>query len=244
MDLKNMGKFTFVAEPYITDFRGRVTIPMIGNYMLQSASEHAGGRGFGFNDMFDKNTAWVLSRLAIEMRELPKSNDAFYIYTWIEDTGKLFTNRNFEIHNADEQVIGYGRSIWAAIDINTRRATSLDVESLSAYFVDRPCPIEKPGKIAPAETDGEQEIPYSIKYSDLDINGHLNSIKSMEHLLDLFDLDTYTHKEITRFEIAYHAEGRYGMDLGLFRKEVAPDQYATAIMHEGKAICRAAIHWK
>lgn len=63
-DKSKIGEFHFVTEPYLLDFRGRVTIPMIGNYLIHVASSHAAERGFGFNDMSERHTAWVLSRLA------------------------------------------------------------------------------------------------------------------------------------------------------------------------------------
>ena len=69
------------------DFRGRVTLPMIGNYLIHAASSHAGERGFGFNDMSERHTAWVLSRLAIEMKEYPTAFDKINLYTWIDEVG-------------------------------------------------------------------------------------------------------------------------------------------------------------
>ena len=69
--MEKVGLFHFVAEPYLMDFRGRVTLPMIGNYLIHAASSHAGERGFGFNDMSERHTAWVLSRLAIEDASSP-----------------------------------------------------------------------------------------------------------------------------------------------------------------------------
>ncbi len=238
-----LGEFHFITESYLLDFRGRITIPMIGTYLLHAASIHAAQRGFGFTDMDNKHTAWVLSRLAIEINDYPGMSEDITLYTWIEDAARLFTNRCFELVNADGKPFGYARSIWAAIDIETRRPTPLDIEALNVYKVDRPCPIEKPGKITPVENDTPGE-PYQVKYSDLDVNGHLNSIKYMEHLLDMFDIQLYKEKEISRFEIAYQAEGKYGMPLTLHAAETSPDKYSMAISHEEKAICRAAVTWK
>ena len=56
--MEKVGLFHFVAEPYLMDFRGRVTLPMIGNYLIHAASSHAGERGFGFNGMSERHTAW------------------------------------------------------------------------------------------------------------------------------------------------------------------------------------------
>ncbi|MDR0575493.1 MAG: acyl-[acyl-carrier-protein] thioesterase [Tannerella sp.] len=240
--LEKIGKFYFETESYLLDFRGRVTIPMIGNYLLHAASNHASQRGFGFNDMTERHTAWVLSRLAIEMSRYPEMSEPVTLYTWIDEVGRLFTSRCFELTDRAGAPVAYARSIWAAIDIQTRRLTPLDVEALSIYLSDRICPIEKPGKIAAIETESDG-VPYQAKYSDLDINGHFNSIKYMEHLLDLFELDLFREKEVRRFEISYLSEGRYGMPLTLHKKETEPDKYQMAICFEEKAICRASATW-
>ncbi len=243
METSKVGEFHFVTESYLLDFRGRITIPMIGTYLLHAASIHADQRGFGFSDMNNKHTAWVLSRLAIEITEYPGMSEKITLYTWIEDAARLFTNRCFELVNAEGKSFGYARSIWAAIDMETRRPTPLDIEGLNVYKAERPCPIEKPGKIMPVESN-TTGVPYQIKYSDLDVNGHLNSIKYMEHLLDMFDITIYKQKQIKRFEIAYMSEGRYGMDLSLYKAEISPDKYNMAICHEDKAISRAAVTWE
>ena len=52
--MEKVGLFHFVAEPYLMDFRGRVTLPMIGNYLIHAASSHAGERVFS-NKKFCRN---------------------------------------------------------------------------------------------------------------------------------------------------------------------------------------------
>jgi acyl-ACP thioesterase len=243
MEKSKTGEFHFVTESYLLDFRGRISIPMIGTYLLHAASIHAAQRGFGFNDMNSSHTAWVLSRLAIEMDDYPGMSEEITLYTWIEEAGRLFTNRCFELVNAEGKTFGFARSIWAAIDMETRRPVPLDVEALNIYKVDRPCPIEKPGKILPIEHEAPG-VPYEVKYSDLDVNGHLNSIKYMEHLLDMFDIAMYKEKAISRFEIAYLSEGRYGMPLTFHTMETSTGKYSQAICYEEKAISRAAVVWR
>ena len=45
MEKNKVGEFHFVTESYLMDFRGRITIPMIGTYLLHAASCHAADRG-------------------------------------------------------------------------------------------------------------------------------------------------------------------------------------------------------
>lgn len=241
--MEKEGLFHFNTESYLLDFRGRIPLPMIGNYLLHAASSHAGERGFGYSDMTEKHTAWVLSRMAIEIYAYPAMSEAMTVVTWVGDVGRLFTERCFELQNGEGKPFGFARSIWAAIDLETRRPTLLDVEGLSSFISERPCPIAKPGKILPVESETEG-ISFIVKYSDLDINGHLNSIKYIEHLLDNFDIKLFEAKEVSRFEIGYQAEGHYGMELKVHSAKTENAHYNMAITHEGKAICRASVTWK
>lgn len=240
--MEKIGKYQFDIESYQLDFQGRIPIPMIGNYLLHAASAHADKRGFGYSEMTEKKTAWVLSRLAIEVNEYPVLAGEIVVNTWVDEVNRLFTSRCFELQRGG-QTFGYARSIWAAIDLETRRPTLLDNSGIQAYISDYLCPIAKPGKIIPVENKSEA-VPYIVRYSDLDINGHLNSIKYMEHLLNMFDIEMFKEKTVGRFEIAYQSEGMYGMPLELHKLETAPGKFDMAICHEGKAICRAAVTWK
>ncbi|MDR1499540.1 MAG: acyl-[acyl-carrier-protein] thioesterase [Tannerellaceae bacterium] len=234
------GAYHFTVDSDMVDIRRQITIPAIGAKLLDAATVHAEGRGFGYLDMLGRNTAWVLSRLVISMSRRPSLGEDVTVYTWIEGASGMFTYRSFEMVSAVGGVFGYARSVWAAIDIDSRRPTPLDTDSLNRYRVERSCPIDKPSRIAHVEgiTKGR---PYVVRYSDLDINGHLNSIRYIERLLDMFDIAFFTGKDITRFEVAYMAEGIYGMSLSIHLSEAANDVYNMAVCHGGKAICRAAV---
>jgi putative acyl-ACP thioesterase len=79
------------------------------------------------------------------------------------------------------------------------------------------CPIEKFSRV---KVTGEEELLRSINtyYNDVDVNGHINSVKYIEHLLDLWDLDWYRTHFIKRFEIAYVAEAHHGDQLNFYRE--------------------------
>ena len=56
-------------------------------------------------------------------------------------------------------------------------------------------------------------------YSDVDVNGHINSVKYIEHIFDLWDLDWYLQHTIKRLEIAYVAESHQGDRLHFYREQ-------------------------
>ena len=226
MDDHKIGTYNFVAEPFHVDFTGKLTMGVLGNHLLNCAGFHAAERGFGIAEMNENHYTWVLSRLAIELEDMPHQYEPFSIYTWIENVYRLFTDRNFELVNKDGKTIGYARSVWAMISMETRKPADLIAlhgEGLNQYASDRECPIAKPGRIK-VTTDTPAEV-YQTRYSDIDINGHVNSIKYIEHILDLFQMDTFKVKQVKRFEMAYVAESYYGDALSFYLEEKNENEY-------------------
>ncbi|MBR5612661.1 MAG: acyl-[Bacteroidaceae bacterium] len=226
MSENKIGNYKFVAEPFHVDFTGRLTMGVLGNHLLNCAGFHASERGFGIAEINENHYTWVLSRLAIELEDMPRQYEDFSIQTWIENVYRLFTDRNFELLDKNGKTIGYARSVWAMISMETRKPADLFTlhgESLNQYASDRECPISKPGRIKVA-TDEPVSV-YQTRYSDIDINGHVNSIKYIEHILDLFPMETFKEKQIKRFEMAYVAESYYGDALHFYLEEKGENEF-------------------
>ena len=235
--MNKIGTYRFVAEPFHVDFTGRLTMGILGNHLLNCAGFHAAERGFGIAEVNENHYTWVLSRLAIELDEMPRQYEEFSIETWVENVYRLFTDRNFAILDKKGNAIGYARSVWAMISMETRKPAdllTLHGGNITDYVCDRPCPIDKPRRIKVTTEIPEAEI--QTKYSDIDINGHVNSIRYIEHILNLFTLETFREKHIRRFEIAYVAESYYGDTLTFYREEVAPDEYDIEVRKNGTEV--------
>lgn len=238
-----IGTYEFVAEPFHVDFNGQLTMGVLGNHLLNCAGFHANDRGFGMATLNEENYTWVLSRLAIELKDMPYQYEKFSIQTWVENVYRLFTDRNFAILNKDGKTIGYARSVWAMINLNTRKPAdllSMHGGNIVDYICDKDCPIDKPSRI---KVDSQEPATSLIaKYSDIDINGHVNSIRYIEHILDLFPIEFYKAMRIKRFEIAYVAESYYGDELKLFKEEVAPCEYNIEVKKNGTdVVCRGKV---
>lgn len=238
-----IGTYQFVAEPFHVDFNGRLTMGVLGNHLLNCAGFHANDRGFGIATLNEDNYTWVLSRLAIELDEMPYQYENFSVQTWVENVYRLFTDRNFAIIDKDGKKIGYARSVWAMINLNTRKPAdllTLHGGSIVDYVCDEPCPIEKPSRIK--VTSDQPIATLTAKYSDIDINGHVNSIRYIEHILDLFPIELYKTKRIRRFEMAYVAEGYFGDELSFFCDEVNANEFHVEVKKNGnEVVCRSKV---
>ena len=79
----------------------------------------------------------------------------------------------------------------------------------------------------------------------MDINGHINSVKYIEHVLDLWDIDWYREHRIRRFEIAYVAEAHAGDQLRFYREQTGDGEFCVRIVRTDGAdeveCCRSKV---
>lgn len=222
--LSNIGSYPFLAEPFHCDFSKRLFIGHLGNHLLNAADYHSSERGYGMDYLNTINKTWVLSRLAIEMDEMPEMYTRFNVESWVDGVMKFFTSRNFKVIGEDGTVYGYGKSVWAMIDTETRQPTDIFAirDGLIKEYVEteHECPIEKSSRVKMGD-DAELVRTIPTYYNDVDINGHINSVKYIEHVMDLWDLDWYKAHRVKRFEIAYIAESHQGDNLSFYRSENA-----------------------
>ena len=241
MERKISSEFAFKVLPFEVDFRGKITLPHLTNYMLVAAGYHAEECGFGFLKINQSNHSWVLSRLVIEMFNYPEYYDEISIDTWVENVIRTFSMRNFAILNKNGQALGYARTVWAMIDQNTRKPVDLTQTNISEIINnDKECPIEKLGKI-PFLT-GEPHETFTIKYSDIDINQHFNSGKYVEHVIDAFLIYKFKKRDIRRFEIEFMNEGGFNETVSLYKQENPDNEFFIELKNEnGHTLCKSRI---
>ena len=250
--MEKTGRYTFLAEPFHCDFSHRLFMGHLGNHLLNAADFHSADRNFGMTRLNPIHRTWVLSRLAIEMDEMPAQYSRFTVETWVESAMRYFTNRNFHVVAEDGRTLGYGRSVWAMIDTDTRQPVDILAERdgiITQYIeTDEPCPIEPFQRVKLSKNGAECRRIVETRYSDVDVNGHINSVKYIEHILNLWGLDFYKTNRLKRFDIAYVAESHYGDLLHLYVEEVAAGEFCVQVMkqtpdagEELKEVCRCKV---
>lgn len=239
-------KFQFIIYPQETDFTGQITLCAIGNHILNAAGLAAEELNFGIKKVQAENLTWVLSRLVIEMKRYPLQNELITVDTWIEDCNKLTSARNFKLYDAEHNIIGYACVLWAIIDMTTRRPINLQEKTeLQKYIIPESLPIERPVRIdeIPSEAIGVKHI---VKYSDIDFNGHTNSMKYIEWMINCIPLEVFRGRYIQRCEVNYVHEVVYNEEVIIYCSE-EPTEMLTVFdvkSTNGKSCCKAKFLWQ
>lgn len=241
---EKIGKYAFAVEPFSEDFSGRLSWKFLGNHLLRCASLHAHEHGFGYEAMMQSRHVWVLSRLVVDLEDMPRTGDAYVIDTWVAKIYRQFTDRLYRISGDGGRTFGYAISTWALIDIDNRQAadfSSLPCGDFSQMMTETGVPVKGAGRVRVKSTEAVGRVTAS--YSDLDINGHVNSIRYIEMILDLFSRELCENRlTVKRIEMAYCSESYCGETLEFYHDAGADGvHYVEVRKANGEVVVKAAV---
>ncbi len=235
-------QYKFQILPQEVNLRGQLRLVALESYLLNVAGFAAQENGFGSMGMMDRGVTWVLSRLAVEMQRLPKQYEWMSVETWVQDYGRLSTTRNFVVRGGDGAVIGYATSQWALIDMSSRHPVDLrNYPEFTTFATGETVQIEPPARVT-VKPEMQCVGEHKVVYSDIDFNGHTNSMKYVEWLLDTIEPDFHYQHRVARFDINYVHEITQGQTASLLRTEVSDEMDFEVVCGENVA-CRARIRW-
>ena len=184
------------------------------NYLLEVAGTVADDLGFGIQVLHPRGLTWILTRLSVEMYELPTHCQKVRFETWIESNAHMLSTRNFRIYKQGSEeewiLIGQCKSVWAVLDLEKREIVNCFDDPMFEGCVDGEV-IEMPRvrmTTIPEPTGCE---PHKVVYSDIDYNGHCNSCRYLQAMTDAYLPDYYGKK--VRLDINYSKEAMLGETL-------------------------------
>ena len=217
-----MAKYNYEYEIKYQEVDGKKRLRLFNleNYLLEVAGTVADDLGFGIATLHPRGLTWILTRLSIEMYQLPTHCQKVRFETWIESNAHMLSTRDFRIYAkpsafspqpSDEwMLIGQCKSVWAVLDMQKREIVNIFDDPMFAGCVD--------GEVLDLPRVRMTTIPeptgcavHKVVYSDIDYNGHCNSCRYLQAMTDAYLPDYYGKK--VRLDINYSKEAMPGEEL-------------------------------
>jgi acyl-ACP thioesterase len=175
------------------------------NLLQLTAASHSEIGGISFSDMQEFNQAWVLSRMRVEITELPKWKDIVTVKTWINTLENSRSVRALEMYVNGKKIVG-SETFWAVFNTKTRRpeALALPFEHFVLYPENKA--TEKTFSKININHDTEIVFEKTVSLSDLDIVNHVNNVKYLEWCLDFVEEKLILNQKIKSFEMNFLKE--------------------------------------
>lgn len=191
------------------DGKKRLRLFNLENYLLEVAGTVADELGFGIQVLHPRGLTWILTRLSVEMYEMPTHCEKVRFETWIENNVHMLSTRNFRIYSGDK-LIGQCKSVWAVLDLEKREIVNCFDDPIFEGCVDGEV-IEMPRVRMTTIPEPTGSAPHKIVYSDIDYNGHCNSCRYLQAMTDAYLPDYYG--KTVRLDINYSKEAMLGETL-------------------------------
>ena len=243
--MKENNIYEYVVPAHDVDGKMHFRLVALERALLAASGKDADLHGFGsLNLIGGEGITWVLLKFAVEINSMPVENDRIFTETWVEGVNRLLTTRNFMMRNEAGEVLCTASTEWAIIDIKTRRPVNIirDTDILD-YATGVKVPVELPGKLP--QVTAEPAWRHRVVYSDIDFNGHTNSMQYVQWIMDSYPVDRVYDRKIDRFEIVYAHEAVYGEDIEVRYQDLENgDTLFNVNSASGRNLVNARIRWK
>ncbi|CAM3011481.1 acyl-ACP thioesterase domain-containing protein [Paenibacillus sediminis] len=179
--------------------------------------------------MIELGLGWMLITLDLELHRIPKVFEHVSVETWSKGSKGAMWQRDYLMLDEQQQETAKARSIWVLVDIEKRRIVRPSALQQEVPYNTEKSLGEPPEKVAiPEELELRPAYSMTVKYSGIDINGHLNNARYADLCYDALTADELINLEAARFQITYVHEARLDDEIIVLRSE----------MHEGRIYFR------
>lgn len=237
----------FKIRSFNIDYFGRLRMSALFNFLMECAGLHARQLNVGYDQLQPLNLFWVLSRVKLHIRTIPRWHDDITVRTWPKGFHKLFALRDFQVFDSSQNEIISATSCWLLIDKTSLRPQRYDrLPAEIRYDPDHQAITERPEKLTAAGTLISAHTRQAA-YSELDVNHHLNNSRYVEWIMDGFDIEWHRNHRIGSFQLNFTEEIKPGqsVDIRLFMGNgTATENYIEGIKSSGTTAFQSTILWK
>lgn len=192
------------------DNRGISRPSALFDLMQDAATEHA------YALHLDKDSLgilWVLSRMKVHQLRPLYPGEPLRLETVFDGVKGVSWCRSFYFSDESGNEVARGASIWVMLDPHQHRILRPKEVPAAASYMVLPENFAFPGKLS-CEVLCPHHI-HTVRYSDLDVNNHLNNVKIVDLIADGLELEHRDGLFVTQMQVNYTAECLCGENIAL-----------------------------
>lgn len=191
---------TFSVLHNQVDAFGRLKPSALLSFMQEVAGSHY--------DLTENDLVWVVSRHHVVIGRLPGAGESIRVETWALPPTRAAFPRATVGYDENGKEVFRGISLWVLIRTSDRAMVLPGKANLPMVTTVRGLELPNPGSLAPREFACRDRR--TVRYSLLDVNGHMNNTRYLDWVEDLLPLEFHRDNSLQEFTICYLSEGKPG----------------------------------
>ncbi|MBP3437653.1 MAG: hypothetical protein J6K61_07105 [Clostridia bacterium] len=226
----------YVTDSHDLDFNGVLSVTALSHYIQESANAQHRHLGPTLEELREKGTAFLLSRFSLSLSRAVLPYEKLRIETFTTESRGYSFNRVALVFSEEGQV-GEASSVWAMVDIESRRP--IRVADSGCFFPPEDYQTPPPSRIIfPADMEFDAPISHRVGYGECDLNMHMNNTRYANMLCDLLSMEG---KYVSEFHIHYLNEAKYKDTLSLLHMKVGEKDLFRTLRSDGKVNVEASM---
>lgn len=158
---------------------------------------------------------WAVIEYEVEIVRLPDFSQELLIETEATSYNKFFCYRNFWFKDKSGNSLVKIKSTWVLMDKASRKIERVADDIVAPYESEKIAKIIRPHKFVKFDNLEKplQTQTYPVRFSDLDMNGHVNNTKYYDWACDMLDMAFRKSHEPSKIFIKYNHEVLYGSEI-------------------------------
>lgn len=179
--------------------------------LLQEASiRHTEELKMGREMTLDRGLLWMVTLQRAEIERMPVYDERITVESWPGDTLHLLFPRYYRVLDEAGQTLLRASALWALVDQQTRRMVFPD--RYGVHIAGVKTGQEPALPTPPTRAKGEVTTAFTVPYSYVDLNGHMNNTRYFDLAEDLIPAAA-EGRELRAIAVEYANEARLGDEL-------------------------------
>lgn len=196
----------YIVEATQVNSAGRLKNSRVLAIMQEIAGEHSALLGVDQTALDSKQLFWAVIRHRVQIIRLPGIGESIRVCTWPMPTTRTAYPRATVAYDAEGRELFRGISLWILMDTETRAMVLPGKSGVGVQGSLQGNELTLPGSLLPKELTNADSR--AVRYSDLDINGHMNNCRYMEWVDDLLPAQFHTAHCPKELLVCYLSEAR------------------------------------
>lgn len=189
-----------------TDMYRRLRYSRLFTLLQEVSIVHATELGAGRDKTLDRGLLWIVTLQQATVTRMPEYDEFIRIETWPGKTMHLLFPRYYRITDEAGNVLIEASALWALMDQSTRKVAFPEQHGIVVEGTTNGNTIPMPS--APRMPKAEETAPFTVPYSYVDLNGHMNNTR-------YFDLAEDTMPPALRMRAVRKIQTEYSREVKL-----------------------------
>ena len=199
------------------DYTSRAKLSTLFRFMEECAVASAEEKGYGLRNLFKMGYTLLLSRQKLRISHTPVQGESLRVDTWIKSVEGKVAWMDFSFVDSRGNAIAQATTSWLLVSLKQMKAVDFSESPIPFSIVEgREALSERIDILMPGEAPC---IAYAreARYSDLDLNMHVNNCKYVEWCMDVFSLDELKGRQIRSVQMNYLSQIPFGAKVNIIR---------------------------